>query len=273
MRKVIIAIFLIAFFCFNLSFSADDTNIAQDSDEIYLAIENSPYIVYKDLIIKEGQTLSADPGVVIEVVKDISIIVEGRINLVGYPLGGQIVFKPVSPHQNYHKGFWNGIIIKSKDNNVITYAVIQHAKTGITLESGCVADISKNVITQNKTGMNIKDVKDFSVVRNTFASNFIDVECNDSNGLIEKNSFTGSLTSIKLTESYPMMRNNYFDKIYKYILESDNKKDLQLGENWWGTDDEEQIKKTISLEGKGDINFVPYLNKAPDLSDVGMPTE
>jgi len=100
---------------------------------VELVVENSPYLVTGRLVIKKGDVLSAEPGVVLEMGQNAEIVIEGRVDISGYPKGGEIIFKVQGAPRNAHKGFWKGIIVKSKENNVINYAVIQHAKTGITV--------------------------------------------------------------------------------------------------------------------------------------------
>lgn len=228
------------------------------AETIEFLIENSPYYVQKDLLIKEGETFTVEPGVVIEMAKDTSIIIEGRIDIAGYPKGGEVIFKAVGPFQNYNKGFWKAIIIKSKEKNVINYCVIQHAKTGIEVSRDSSADITNNIITQNKTGIKAEGVKVLSIAQNSFLGNFSDIELTGTTGLITRNFFQGSLVGIRLNDAYPKIENNYFKQIHKYAVVSGNRKDIQLGENWWGCAEIEKIKGLISLEGKGKINFEPF---------------
>ncbi|HEC68777.1 MAG TPA: hypothetical protein ENI31_00595 [Candidatus Omnitrophica bacterium] len=263
MRKGIIAIFLFTGL-FSLAFSRSQ------AETIKFLIEDSPYYVRQDLVIKEEQTFTVEPGVVIEMAKGAGIIIEGRIDISGYPRGGEVIFKAVGPPQNYHKGFWRGIIIKSKEKNAIQYAVIQHSKIGIELAKGSCVNLNNNIITQNKTGIRAEGVKEFSIVRNSFLGNFIDIEIIDSAGSVEKNYFEGSLTCLRLKQGYPRIQRNFFKQAYKNIIESYNESELQAGENWWGSADEELIKNRISQRGKGKFIFKPYLLEPPDLKEVGV---
>jgi len=140
------------------------------------------------------------------------------------------------------------------------------------------------------------------VARNIFLGNFVDIEMEESRGIIEKNYFDGSLTCVKLGESYPRILRNYFKQAYKNIIESNNKRDLAAGENWWGPAKvnsikplgaaakngqqhqqvtekasskkkvlrSNSIKNFISEKGEGKIKFEPFLKKPPDLTDVGI---
>jgi len=263
MRKGIITIFLfMALFSLALGCCWAET--------IEFSIENSPYYVRQDLVIKEGSILTVEPGVIIEIAKDAGIIVEGRIDICGYPKGGEIIFKAKGPHKNYHKGFWQGIVIKSKGKNLINYAIIQHSKTGIELIKGASANITNNFITQNKTGIKAERIKELSVARNSFLGNFTDIELMDTIGLIEKNFFQGSLTCLKLKESYPGVTGNIFKQVHKNIIECDNEKDFFASGNWWGASDRERIESLILRQGKGGVAFEPYLEKQPDLSEAGV---
>jgi hypothetical protein len=176
-----------------------------------------------------------------------------------------VIFKARGPHQNYHKGFWQGIVIDSNQGNRLEYAVIQHSKIGIELKEGSTADLNANIITQNKTGIKAEETKNLSIFQNRFLSNFTDIELIKSAGNIESNFFQGSLTGIKLIRAYPKIENNYFQQMHKYAVVSGNDKELQLGKNFWGYTDKEKIKEFISKEGKGKIIFEPFLKQPPGL--------
>ena len=259
MRKGIVTIFFIF-----LAFSRCQ------AETIKFLIEGSPYCIRRDLVIKEGDIFTVEPGVVIEMAKDASIIVEGRIDISGYPKGGEVIFKAVGPPQNYHKGFWHGIIIKSKEKNVIQYAVIQHSKIGIKLVKGSCANLSNNIITQNKTGIRAEGAKELFIARNSFLGNFTDIELYNTASIIKNNFFQGSLIAIKLNAAYPQIKDNYFKQVYKTALEADNGRDFHCGENWWGSANAEKIQDLISQKGKGRVNFEPFLEKAPDLKEAGV---
>lgn len=196
--------------------------------------------------------------------KDASVIIEGKIDIVGYPSGGEVIFKASGPSQNYNKGFWKGIIIKSKEKNTIKYAVIQHSKIGIELIDDYPINITNNIITQNKTGIKAVGVKELSIAGNNFLGNFIDIEVTDSAGLIERNYFEGSLTALILKEGYPRIQKNSFKQVHKNLVECYNEKDLSAGENFWGSAGEE-IKGRILQGGKGKFIFKPFLKEPPDL--------
>ena len=236
---------------------------------VELVVENSPYTVTGQLIIKKGDVLSAEPGVVLEMGKDAEIVIEGRVDISGYPKGGEVVFKVQGPSGNAHKGFWKGIVVKSRENNLINYAVIQHAKTGITVERGASVKIRNNIITQNKRGIKAGDVQDLSIVRNSFLGNFTDIEMKESHGNVEKNCFQGSLICLKLLESYPQVEGNYFKQAHKCIMEFNNDSDLTITENWWGRGDREGIKGLISLSGKGTVHFDSFLKEPLLREEVG----
>lgn len=235
------------------------------AEAIKFVVEDSPYYVQENLIIKEKEALTIEPGVVIEMAKDASIIIEGRIDIAGYPKGGEVIFKAVGPYQNYNKGFWKGIIIKSKEKNTIKYAVIQHSKIGIELIDDSSVNIINNIITQNKTGIRAEGVKELYIAQNSFLSNFIDIEARDSAGLVERNHFEGSLIALSLKEGYPRIQKNSFKQAHKKMVECYNEKDLLAGENFWGSAEEEIIKGRILQDGKGRFIFKPFLKEPPDL--------
>jgi parallel beta-helix repeat protein len=240
------------------------------AETIKLVIENSPYLIKKDLIIKKHQTLAIEPNVVIEMAKDTSIIIEGRVEISGYPKGGGVIFKAEGPYPNYHKGFWKGVVIKSKQKNVINYAIVQHAKVGIEVQADSSLNITNNIITQNKTGVKLTDCQNVSISRNSFLSNFTDIDLENSGGKVVNNFFQGSLLCLKLKEGYSRIEDNFFKQVYKGIIESDNEKNLTLSKNWWGSADKDEIAAMILQQGDGAVIFEPFLEQAPDLSTVGV---
>ncbi|MGA1865530.1 MAG: right-handed parallel beta-helix repeat-containing protein [bacterium] len=262
MYKIMTALFLIGIFPLYLPCSRAET--------IEFVIEKSPYLIYSDLIIKEGETLTIEPGVIVELANDTGIIVKGSIDISGYPNGGEVIFKAQGPYQNFHKGYWKGVIIKSKKDNILTYSVIQHAKIGIKIEEGGYIKINNNMITQNKVGIRAEKISDSSIHRNSFYDNFVDIEFINSSGEISNNFFQNSPVNINLKNSYPKIKDNYFKQIHKHVIESYNKKNLQLGENWWGFTEILKIKTLILEKGKGKINFEPFLEKPLDLTKVGV---
>ena len=237
---------------------------------VELVVEESPYLVTGQLIIKKGDVLSVEPGVILEMRKDASIIIEGMVDISGYPKGGEVIFKVHGSSENAHKGFWEGIIVKSGENNLINYAVIQHAKTGITIERGASVKIRNNIITQNKRGIKTGGAQDLSIIRNSFLGNFTDIEMKESHGKVKKNYFQGSLICLKLIESYPQVEGNYFKQAHKCIMEFNNDSDLTITENWWGRGDREGIKGLISLSGKGEVYFDTFLKEPQPLNEVGV---
>jgi len=240
------------------------------SEAVELVVENSPYLVTGRLVIKNGDVLSVEPGVVLEMGRDAEIVIEGRVDISGYPKGGEVIFKVQGPSGSAHKGFWKGIVVKSRENNLINYAIVQHAKTGITIVSGSSVKILNNTITQNKIGVKAEGAQDLSIARNSFLGNFTDIEMKESYGNVKKNYFQGSLTCLKLLESYPQVEGNYFEQAHKYVMEFNNDSDLAITENWWGRGDRKRIKDLISLEGKGKVHFDSFLKEPQQLNEVGV---
>ena len=263
MRKNIITIFVFITLFFL-------TSRYCQAETIKFLVENSPYYISGDLIIKQGQVLTAEPGVVIEMAANAAIIIDGKIYISGYPKGGEVIFKAARPFQNYHKGYWQGIIINSNQENIIKYTVIQHAKTGIEIKPEAYVNITDNIITQNKIGIIAREAGKLSIVRNSFLTNFSDIVLEQTKGTVESNFFQGSLKAITLRESYPDISNNYFKQLYKSAVESGNKHSFQLGKNWWGSADKGKIEGLIVQKGKGRIVFEPFLEKMPDLTESGV---
>jgi hypothetical protein len=255
MRKGLIAIFFI-FLALSIC----------HAEAIEFVIENSPYYVQKDLLVKKEDTLVVEPGVVIEMAKDASVIIEGRVNIAGYPRGGEVIFKAARPYQNYHKGFWQGVVIASNQENTIEYAVVQHAKIGIEIKTGASAEIRNNIITQNKTGIRAEGAKKLSIMQNSFLGNFIDIEMEDTAGLLDRNYFEGSLTALILKQGYPLIEKNNFKQVHKNLVECYNEDDLFASENFWACGQEEEIKKRILQGGKGEFIFKPFSKELFDLS-------
>lgn len=228
-------------------------------------IEKSPYTIHRDLLVREGETFTAEPGVVIEMAQDTSIVIDGRVEIKGYARGGEVIFKAVGPSQNYHKGFWNGLVIRSKEKNVLDQCVIQHAKTGIMISAGACATLSRNIITQNKTGLQGESYGQVTIERNSFLGNFNDILLNACGGNIGGNFFQGSVNGIGLTEAYPVIKGNVFLEFHQYALVCDNRNELSVDGNWWGSPDTEMAAGLISVNGKGRVILEPVLKEPPKL--------
>jgi len=263
MRKNIIIISFVAPLFFLVFFNCQ-------VEAIEFVIEDSPYYIERDLLVKKGDTLTVEPGVVIEIAKNASVIIEGSICIEGYPKGGEVIFKAIGPSQNYHKGFWQGIVINSGQENTIEYVVIQHAKTGIEARPDSRATIKNDIITQNKIGIRAMQSENFDISRNSFFGNFSDIVLEETQGIIESNFFQGSLTAITLKESYPEVKNNFVKQVYKSAILSFNVRDFQIEENWWGSADSKETGSLITQEGKGKIVFEPFLQEPLDLKEVGV---
>jgi len=103
-------------------------------------------------------------------------------------------------------------------------------------------------------------------MQNSFLGNFIDIEMEDTAGLLERNYFEGSLTALILKQGYPRIQKNNFKQVHKNLVECYNEDDLFASENFWACGQEEEIKKRILQGGKGEFIFKPFSKELFDLS-------
>jgi len=106
--------------------------IAQDT---IWSLTDSPYVVSKDIVVSSGVTLTIEPGVEIRFGGDFSLRVEGRLLAYGDE-NNTITF--TSNRDQPKAGDWNATKFVGTELSVLTYCVMQYAKSPIAVEDSMV---------------------------------------------------------------------------------------------------------------------------------------
>ncbi len=95
-----------------------------------------PYIINGTLTVKNGSTLTMQPGTKIYFHKDANLNVEGNLNVNG-TVSEPVMFCSDRLEKIYddEPGQWKGIFIKRNGNGLIKHAIIKNASVGITSDS------------------------------------------------------------------------------------------------------------------------------------------
>ncbi|MBI4379136.1 MAG: DUF799 family lipoprotein [Nitrospinae bacterium] len=113
----------------------------------------SPYIMKSDVVIKEGSTLTIEPGTLIKSI-GMGLTVRGKLIAQGAE-GGIITF--TSYHEKPKAGDWKGITFeKAKAEELIRYCQIKFAQKAITCLSSSPL-IENNEITDSIVGIEVVD--------------------------------------------------------------------------------------------------------------------
>lgn len=84
------------------------------SESLTIAPQENPYLVFSDITVMPGVTLTIMPGTILEFAPNIGILVLGSLVAQGYT-GGEITFKPFHkvtiPHVHNLKSKYNQIIV------------------------------------------------------------------------------------------------------------------------------------------------------------------
>lgn len=109
-----------------------------------------PYVVSNSITIKNGSTLSLQPGTRVYFHKDAAMIVEGNLNALG-TTSEPIQFCSDRLEQSYidEPGQWKGIYLKRNGNGIIRNAVIKNASVGITSDSLSVTANPKLILSNS----------------------------------------------------------------------------------------------------------------------------
>ncbi|QIL39191.1 hypothetical protein G7074_07810 [Pedobacter sp. HDW13] len=95
-----------------------------------------PYIINGTLTVKNGNSLTIQPGTKIYFHKDANLNVEGTLTVNG-TVNEPVMFCSDRLEKLYHDepGQWKGIFIKRNGNGLIKHAIIKNASVGITSDS------------------------------------------------------------------------------------------------------------------------------------------
>jgi len=193
---------------------------------------NNPYIVFQELIVPEGITLTIEPGTELLFSSDTRLLVQGTIVAQGsvtdsirmmlnlqipnQSLWNGVVFDGVStqldPEGNYVSGsllsyvsIYNtnySITLKSHSSVLIEHCLVRKSSYGLYINDAVHSMIRNNRIAQTAFGVFIPsgvEVRENTFRNNEISQNFnIGFLINNSQGLVRQNLLTGNL----ITENY-----------------------------------------------------------------------
>jgi len=118
------------------------------SENTTWTLVNSPYVITDDIIVESGAKLTIESGVSVRFDGDFSIIVNGTLRALGTE-SNPVVF--ISNRLQPNAGDWNTIKFIGTQNEsfIMTHAIVEHAKNGITIQSAGNATIENSRISNN----------------------------------------------------------------------------------------------------------------------------
>jgi parallel beta-helix repeat protein len=216
--------------------------LTQDS---FLILGNSPYVVEKEVIVDGGATLFIQPGVSLRFNSGASILVKkGGIDARG-TRDGWITF--TSNSLSPSPGSYPAAIRFEQSSPVasfLRYCILEFAETGLEIAYGA-PDIDHCLITQNsQAGMKVSQEGAPKVFFSTFT----------------KNAGTGAV--VALGASRPKIHRSNFTE-NPFAIQNLSSIYLDARENWWG---EASPSESIFL---GEINRKPWLERPEPEAFVG----
>ena len=114
--------------------------------------DSKPYVIYDDILIEKGVTLTINPGVKIYNHNNSTIYVAGTLNIAG-TVDNPVILQGNRLGQAYtdFPNQWNGIhLLSTSINNNITGAIIKNGFIGIRVDSLAINSNPKLTLTQTK---------------------------------------------------------------------------------------------------------------------------
>ncbi len=221
------------------------------SNEMFLAVEKSPYLIEEPLIVAQQAKLIIDAGTVIWC-KGSGIVLQGEIEAEGTQE------KPIK-FMNIESEPWKGIIIdRSEGNNIFSYCEVLNAQNGITAR-GSIVNINNCLFQNNSSGMSFEEgtvtIKN-TIVRASRKVGISALKCNIkiSNSTVSENELGGVL--LDLTKAEITHNNIYNNGKWELKLVTPPATDqVNVSQNWWG---EEKVSKIRTV---GSVQIGPVLEK------------
>ncbi|MFA9214061.1 MAG: hypothetical protein ACEQSR_09495, partial [Candidatus Methylacidiphilales bacterium] len=133
-------------YAMNANYFKNDTILANTTWS-----DSKPYVIYDDLFIKPGVTLTIEPGVKIHSHNNSTIYVWGTLKIEG-TVGNPVVLQGDRLDDDYKEvpNQWNGIhFLQSSVNNVIQGAIIKNGFVGVRVDSVSLNANPKLILTQS----------------------------------------------------------------------------------------------------------------------------
>ncbi|MFQ3189770.1 MAG: hypothetical protein ACI936_000896 [Paraglaciecola sp.] len=134
------------------------------AQSILWGVNDSPILINTDVVIPAGDVLSIDAGAEIRFGKDVEVIINGKIDVVGQ---GKATLTNTSGDK------WKGLNINSDEAFSISNLNISQADIGIKLTSSANVTISDNLLENNTTAISLHVDNGFRGYINTIRDNEI----------------------------------------------------------------------------------------------------
>ncbi len=228
--------------------------------------EDSPYVVTGNITVAEGKTLTVEPGAEIRFDGyDKKLTVNGTLSAIG-DKDNYITFTSNRDNPDYWN--WRGIMLEdSSENNIIQYAVIEYANTGIQGDRSSVT--LKNSILRN-LGTGVSNIKDSNISYNDFLNIKYNVfesirgDVNITNNYIS-GEYRTAFYNIDTTNNIEFNNIDISENIEWFINYASG---TNFENNYWGTNDKNYIQ--LHINTNSEISFEPYLEN-PDTFDLTAP--
>jgi len=216
----------------------------------------SPYIIEELVIIEKKGFITIHPGTEVKFKKGAKLLVNGTLYAKGNA-DNPVRFIPMDS-----ESFYEGIYFNSGNKSIIEFSIMMR---GSIIVNATKVEINNNYIL-NSTGIILQSFSDAIIKNNYFFNNTygIHIEGNSINLNIFENTFFNNRYGIYIMKYYGkegmIKRNNFIDN--KNNMTNFSIAQINCKDNYWGTDDEKKIARTIidkKINPKiGEIIFKPY---------------
>lgn len=257
----------VSFFIYGCGLRKTELSGRIDKDTV-LDKARSPYRIISELVVAPEAKLTIEPGVKIYFAGNIRIIIEGTLIAIGKE-DEKIVFASEEPDEfTWHSLYFRSSAGRQPATSHLSHCIIQNAKFGIYCDS-VSPEITFSVISANETGIHLWS-------SNAKISNNIIID-NTDNG-IYIGSMQPTITNNIITRNRigiycdfnpnPIISNNRIYQNHEYaIYLRRTATDIPAPNNWWGTTNLENIRKSIYDKNAdtslGNVFINPILSEPP----------
>jgi hypothetical protein len=207
-------------------------------NDAYMILSNSPYLITKDVIVENGETLHIEPGVVLEFEQKTSLITEDGGIVARGSKENPIIFTAAA--SSPVPGFYGSAVRISKKTNVnssFAYCIIKYATTAFDIYTGAPEISYCHVANSSQNGVFCRNDATPSLSYNTFAEN-------QGEGAIKC-----------VGNANPKIFNNNF-MANSWAIQSQSSIYIDARNNWWGASPPDQ-----NMIFGENINIKPWLVK------------